>query len=169
MDERINRMHQLDAKVRDWWARVPPSLCLDADTLACTQSALIPKLLLINAAYHQCLCALHSSVVPLFSWGPSTSAPAFTRQISAQIAYDSSCAITQLLDLASVRGEDVSDYPSFIGFAAYCSFAVQAPFKWCLDPTVRERAERMGTANMNVVSKMARYWRSIALLVSQVL
>lgn len=61
---------------------------------------------------------------------------------------------------------DTSDYPSFLGYAAYCSYAVQVPFNWCLDASIGETARRNTAVNIRVIQGMGQYWKFIAVLVS---
>lgn len=123
------------------------------------------KVLLVHIAYHQCLCALHSSIVPLFSWGPDEPEQGVAQQLSAQLAYESACAISGLFEMVLDYSPDTSDFPSFLGYAAYCSYAIQIPFKWCLDTAVRATAEKNTAINLRVIEGMRRYWKVVTLLV----
>ena len=40
--------------------------------------------------------------------------------------------------LCNVDMPDMVGVSCFVGFAAYCSYAVQIPFHWCLDRAVRD-------------------------------
>ncbi|KAH8893599.1 hypothetical protein GQ53DRAFT_717156 [Thozetella sp. PMI_491] len=160
----VTAIHQLDAEIRKWWSQVPQGLRLTPMTLATFHRVDLTKVLLINIVYQQCLCALHSSIVPLFSWGPEEPTQTLAQQLSAQLAYDSACSTSHLLKMMLDYYPDVSDFPSFIGYAAYCSYAVQIPFKWCLNSSVRETAEANTRVNLEVIQNMSQYWKFIALL-----
>jgi hypothetical protein len=162
---RIAAIHQLDAEIRKWWAQFPKNLHLSPETLPKFHRVDLTKVLLIHIVYHQCLCAIHSSIVPLFSWGPDDPTQVLAQQLSAQLAYEHACAISKLLKMVLDYFPDMSSFPSFIGYAAYCSYAVQIPFKSCLNPPVRELAQMNTAVNLWVVQGMSRYWKFMGLLV----
>ena len=108
---------------------------------------------------------MHSSIVPLFSWGPDEPNHAVAQQLSAQLAYENACAISQFLQMILDFSQEVADFPSFVGYAAYCSYAIQVPFRWCLNPGVRETTLRNTRANLEVIQGMTKYWEFIVLLV----
>ena len=163
---RISTIHQLDAEIRAWWSRVPPGLHLTPSSIATFHRRDLTRLLLVQVAYHQCLCALHASIVPLFTWGSHPPTLSSSQQLSAQLAYENACATSRLFKMILDHRPDTSDFSSFLGYAAYCSFAVQVPFKWCLDPPVRESAATNTAVNIRVIQGVGRYWRFVSLLVS---
>lgn len=163
---RITTIHQLDAEIRKWWVQLPPNLQLNPTTLPTFQRVDLTKVLLVHVIYHQCLCALHASIVPLFTWGPDLLNQALAQEFSAQLAYENACATSRLFKMMLDHSQDMSDFPSFLGYAAYCSFAVQVPFRWCLDASVRETAQNNTAINLRVIQVMGGYWKFIALLVS---
>lgn len=55
--------------------------------------------------------------------------------------------------------------PCFIAYSAYCSSAIQIPFMWSSNPTVRERAHANIRANIEWIDAMAEYWTLVSLLV----
>lgn len=164
--ERIATIHQLDAKVREWWAQVPSNLHLTPTNIITFHRLDLTKILLINTAFHQSLCALHASIVPLFTWGPHPPTLALSHQLSAQVAYENACAISQLFRMVLDYNADTSDFSSFLGYSAYCSFAVQVPFKWCLDSTVKESATINTEINLRIIQGLSRYWKFVSLLAS---
>ena len=162
----MTTIHQHDADVRGWWGRVPPELQLNLATLPTYPRVYLPKVLMINLAHYQCLCALHSSIVPLFSLGQDVPEQVMARQLSAQHAYESACAISSLLELVLRHSAEMSDFSSYIGYAAYCSYAVQIPFRWCLDDGVRATAEKNTAINLEVIKGIAENWKATEALVS---
>lgn len=163
---RISTIHGLDAEIRAWWSQVPPTLHLTPTNIATFHRDDLTTLLLVQVVYHQCLCALHASIVPLFTWGCHPATISSSQQLSAQLAYENAYATSRLLKMVLDHSPDTSDFSSFLGYAAYCSFAVQVPFKWCLDTSVRESAETNTTINLRVIQRLSRYWRFVSLLVS---
>lgn len=162
---RITAIHRLDAEIRKWWDGIPQNLHLHPSNLASFLRVDLTKLVLIHVVYYQCLCALHSSIVPLFSWGPDEPTHAVAQQLSAQLAYENASATSQFLQMILDFSHETADFPSFVGYAAYCSYAVQVPFRWCLNPSVRETALKNTRANLQVIQGMSKYWEFIVLLV----
>ena len=107
------------------------------------------------------LCALHSSIVPLFSWSTSD-APQYSRQLSAQTAFEHANAISS--KLAAITFE-YSKLPSFVGYAAYCASAVQIPFLWCLRQDVKEQIQAYLRTNQTIIQAIGAHWKLIGLLV----
>lgn len=164
--DRVASIHQLDAKIRKWWARVPQNLQITPDNLSSFSPLDLPKVVLVNVVYYQCLCALHSSIVPLFSWGQDIPDQGLAKQLSAQVAYENACAISRLLDMVLAGEAETSGFPSFTGYAAYCSYAVQLPFTWCSDIAVRDAARHNTATNLRMIRGLGRHWKAIAILVS---
>ncbi|OBT75851.1 hypothetical protein VF21_04434 [Pseudogymnoascus sp. 05NY08] len=54
--------------------------------------------------------------------------------------------------------------PSFIAYAAYCGCAIQIPFLWCSEPSVREKAHANVRTNIRMIHLSAKYWKFSALL-----
>jgi hypothetical protein len=86
-----------------------------------TSHKAIPLLLLIHIVYHQSVCAVHASIVPLFVWEASGDDWTNARQNSAQAAFDHAKATTALLEAYMEVSPDASHLPAFIGYAAYCA------------------------------------------------
>lgn len=132
---------------------------------------ILPKLLLIHIIYHQCLCALHSSIVPLFGWSAGDNSCAgdnswaSARQLSAQVAFENACAASALFDSMLSTFPMPGAIPSFAAYAAYCGCAIQVPFMWCSNSTVRERARANFRANARMIHTLATYWKCCSLLV----
>ncbi|KAJ3547467.1 hypothetical protein NM208_g1502 [Fusarium decemcellulare] len=55
--------------------------------------------------------------------------------------------------------------PSFVAYAAYCGIAIQIPFLWCSDSTVRDRAQAHIGANVKMIQMMSSYWKLASLLI----
>jgi len=128
-------------------------------------TSILPKVVLIDIVYHQCLCALHSSIVPLFSWSTGDGSWASARQVSAQIAYDHACAASTVLESALTYLPDANSLPSFVAYAAYCGCAIQIPFLWSSEPRIRDRAQKNVRTNVKIIRILAKLWKFSALLV----
>jgi hypothetical protein len=122
--------------------------------------------LLVHIIYHSCLCALQSSIVPLFSCSTSDGASPYARQLSAQSALQHANAISSLLGAAREVQLDPARMPSFIGYAAYCACAVQIPFLWCSKPEIKQRAHANLLTNLSGIQGIGKHWKFIELLVS---
>ncbi|KAJ9609082.1 hypothetical protein H2200_006853 [Cladophialophora chaetospira] len=157
--EMIHAIHVLDHSVSDWWSTVPQTFQLTRQNIPQTETHLIPNILLINAVYHQCLCALHSSVVPLFSWSADENDWLSARLLSAQIAFEHACAISAVFEAVLEHHPQLAALPSFVGYAAYGSCAVQIPFLWCSEPLVSARAHTHVQTNLRIIQSIARYWK----------
>lgn len=126
----------------------------------------LPKILLVNLVYHQSLCALHSSIVPLFCWSKGDGTYSSARQLSAQVAYEHSCSVSSLMRSVLATDCRISAMPLFVAYAAYSSCAVQIPFLWCSEASIRERARGNVEANVSMIQKMSSYWKLASLLVT---
>ena len=62
---RLASIQALDGRTNEWWSKLHQSLQI---TPAEMPPNIIPSLLLIHIIYPSCLCTLHTSVVPLFTW-----------------------------------------------------------------------------------------------------
>ncbi|KAF5585435.1 hypothetical protein FPCIR_8311 [Fusarium pseudocircinatum] len=68
-DQRYSATHSLEGQISRWWAGLPDSYKLDQRSCEKTSDMGMRLLTLVRILYHQCLCVLHGSVVPLFCWG----------------------------------------------------------------------------------------------------
>ncbi|KFZ17772.1 hypothetical protein V501_01572 [Pseudogymnoascus sp. VKM F-4519 (FW-2642)] len=161
---RVSDIHALDAQIAEWWSKLPTSLHLTLSSISGTPHSVLPKLLLIHTVHHQCLCALHSSIVPLFSWGASDNTWLTARNLSAQIAFEHACKASTLFEAILTNSNESSAIPSFIAYAAYCGCAIQIPFMWCSEPSVREKAHANVRTNIRMIHLSAKYWKFSALL-----
>lgn len=162
---RLAAIQTLDGRIHEWWSKFPLTLQLTPTNFSSISSTALPRLLLIHTVYHQCLCALHSSIVPLFSWSASDDSCLYARQISGQTALDHANALSALFDTALHYPWDPSRMPSFIGYAAYCACAIQMPFMWCRKPEIKHKAHANVLTNLKTIHLMGKYWKFIALLV----
>lgn len=163
--ERISAIHALDERISEWWSKLPTSFHLTPSSVADVPLDVLPNLLLIHIVHHQCLCALHASIVPLFCWSSASETWLPARQLSAQIAFDNARVASQLIDAVLSNYPRLGAMPSFIAYAAYCGCAIQIPFMWCTDPTVRQSAYANVKANVRMIHALAKYWKFAALLV----
>ncbi|CAM1508832.1 Fc.00g025710.m01.CDS01 [Cosmosporella sp. VM-42] len=165
---RITDIHVFDEKISNWWRNMLPELKLTPSNIAAVPGDTLPKILLVNLVYHQSLCVLHASIVPLFCWGPGDNAWSSARQLSAQVAFEHACEVSTLIDAVISNYPQLSAMPSFVAYAAYCGCAIQIPFMWCLNPAVQERARANVKANVRMIYAMATYWTFAKLLKTHV-
>ena len=159
-------LQDLNTKVDEWWSRVPNSFKLPPDPCSSAPEHALPLLLLLRVVYHQSLCVLHSSNVPLFSYRPTTECVPYARQISAQLSFEHANMISQLLKAVPKYSIDPDRLPSFVGYAAYTACAVQIPFFWCMNQDVQDLVRSNFLANLRIIQQMGKYWKLITLLVS---
>lgn len=162
---RITAIHALDEKVSNWWSTLRSDFKLTSSSITAVPQDTLPKILLINIVYHQALCALHASIVPLFCWGVGDESWSSARQLSAQVAYEHSCAASALVDAVLSKFTRLSAIPGFVAYAAYCACAILIPFMWCSNPIVKDQAHENVKANVKMIHMMANYWKFAALLV----
>lgn len=155
----------IDEKLSTWWRELPPDFRLTPSKIATLPPDVLPRILLMNIVYHQSLCALHASIVPLFSWAAGDGWLS-ARQLSAQVAFEHACAASELIRAVLSTFDRLTAMPSFIAYAAYSGCAIQVPFMWSSNPAVRERAHANVLVNVKMLHTLRAYWRFAALLVS---
>lgn len=166
LNSRLREIFRVENNISSWWDNVPVAFKLDASTVSSIPRNSLPKIMLTNLAYHQSLCALHSSIVPLFCWSKGDKAYSSARQLSAQVAFDHAVAISSLISAILTTGYPLSSMPIYVAYAAYSSCAIQIPFLWCTEPSVKERAQSNIDANIKMTQGMSSYWKLASLLVS---
>ncbi|KAG5808900.1 hypothetical protein H9Q74_006429 [Fusarium xylarioides] len=164
LKSRLQEIFRVENNISSWWNYVPSSFKLDASTLSSMPRKDLPKIILTNLVYHQSLCALHSSIVPLFCWSKGDRTYSSARQLSAQVAFDHAVAISSLITAILTTGYPLSSMPIFVAHAAYSSCAIQIPFLWCSEPSVKERAQSNIDANVKMIQGMSSYWKLASLL-----
>ncbi|CAG1969791.1 unnamed protein product [Fusarium graminearum] len=164
LSSRIQQIFTIEDKLLTWWANVPLRFKVDASANSNVYPESLPKILLINFVYHQSLCALHSSIVPLFCWSKGDTSQSSARQLSAQIAFEHAGAISILTSRILSTSCSLSAMPIFVAYAAYSSCAIQIPFLWCSEPRVRAKARSNVELNMGVIEGMSSYWKLASLL-----
>lgn len=156
----------IDARIQTYWSNLPDELRLnDRNPPSKVDMDAFQGILLLNIVYHQCLCALHSSIVPLFSCSKGDLDGAYARQLSAQVALDHASDISSLLRATLEISWDFNKMPSFLGYAAYCACAIQMPFLWCARPEVKQQAHMNVVTNLNVILIIGKIWKFVQLLV----
>ncbi|KAH7191847.1 uncharacterized protein B0J16DRAFT_393909 [Fusarium flagelliforme] len=164
LNTRIPQIFKIESEISTWWQRVPHNFKLDTSTILATDQSSLPKTLLTNLVYHQSLCALHSSIVPLFCWSKGDRAYSSARQLSAQVAYEQACTISRLILIILDSGFHISSMPIFVAYAAYSSCAIQIPFLWCSQLEVKGQAQLNVQTNMKMIQGMSSYWKLASLL-----
>lgn len=162
---RVAAIHALDDQISAWWTSLPSCFHLTPSNMTEIPQHILPNLLHLYIIYHQCLCALHSSIVPLFCWSIGDDSRCSARQLSAQIAFENACTASALLDSFLSTFPKPVALPSFAAYAAYCGCAIQIPFMWCSNLIVRERTRANVRANIRMIHTLAPYWKFCSLLV----
>jgi hypothetical protein len=164
---KLPAIYSLHESLSSWWQALPAHMRLTPNNVAGRPKQWLPNILLTNVVYHQCMCALHASIVPIFCWGRAAVSDdwSIARQLSAQIAYEHACNNSELLDAVLTTFDKLSAMPSFICYGAYAGCAIQIPFMWSSNRSIREKAYRNVRANMKMIEVMSRQWRFAALLV----
>lgn len=163
---RLTAIQIIDARIQTYWSNLPDELRLNGRTsLSKVDVDALQGILLLNIVYHQCLCALHSSIVPLFSWSKSDWDATYALHLSAQIALDHANSISSLFRATLELPWDFNKMPSFLGYAAYCACAIQMPFLWCTRPEVKQQAHMNVVTNLNVILIIGKIWKFVQLLV----
>jgi nitrate reductase NapAB chaperone NapD len=161
---RLQEIYRVENDISTWWQKVPEAFKLDIHTSTIEQREL-PKILLVNLVYHQSLCALHSSIIPLFCWSKGNGTYSSARLLSAQVAFGHSCSISNLIKYTLATNCPISAMPLFVAYAAYSGCAVQIPFLWCSEVSVKQRARANVEANISMIQQMSSYWKLASLLV----
>jgi hypothetical protein len=155
----------MDEKISAWWRNLHISMKLDAESLLNAPALELPLLLLTNLVYHQTLCILHASIIPLFCWTKGDDGWSSTRQTSAQLAYEHACSVSSLIGATLNSQVKVSAMPTFVAYAAYGGCAILIPFMWCSDLAIRRQAQANVQTNIRMIQGMADYWKFAVLLV----
>lgn len=163
--ERVAEIHALDEKVSLWWRNLSSNFKLTPDYLKTLPVNDLPRVLLTNLVYHQTLCVLHASIVPLFCWSPGDEGWSSARLFSAQVAYEHACSVSALIDATISSYPRLSAMPTFVAYAAYGGCAILIPFMWCSNPLVRRQAQKDVETNIRMIHLMAEYWKFASLLV----
>jgi hypothetical protein len=124
---RFATLHELDGRLGLVLENLHPDLrYVGASTFAVVK--LDPyKLFELHCLYRLCACALHSSVVPLFSSTPSTNTTASSKMVRLSAEEAVKHAVTTLkmatVFLSAIR-PDISRLPSITGFAMYVASVI---------------------------------------------
>ncbi|OJJ32253.1 hypothetical protein ASPWEDRAFT_175548 [Aspergillus wentii DTO 134E9] len=164
LPSRLAEMQTLDGRIHEAWSKLDPCFHLECARMAAVPSHELPTLLLLHVIYHQCLCSLHSSIVPLFSWSPCEGVFPYAQQLSAQTAFEHANSVSALLHAASELDWDCRRMPSFIGYAAYSACATLTPFLWCSQPHVRQRAISSVLASLKILQILGKDWAFLGVL-----
>ncbi|KIW62936.1 hypothetical protein PV04_09823 [Phialophora macrospora] len=162
---RLSALNVLDAQLREWRAHLPPCFSLEESASPPpNDDRLRLAILILHVIYHQCMCVLHASIVPLFSLGPARRFLPYVhgQRLSAQVAYQRACKISRIVqNTLSCHPDDAFRWSGFVGYALYCSCAVQLPFLWNVDSGIAENARNNIKANLETMAKIGRNWRYI--------
>jgi hypothetical protein len=139
---------------------------MPASNLDQTSIAGSSKVVLINVAYHQCLFALHATVVSLFSSDTGTINWSTARQFSAQIVFEHASATSDLITAVLSTSVDISTITHFVAWSSYSTCVILLTFSRSSNDNVKRRAMSHVQANARLIAKLAKFWRFAKLLVS---
>ncbi|KAK3650409.1 hypothetical protein LTR56_006388 [Elasticomyces elasticus] len=162
--DRLAKIHAFDHKVTSWWQSLPSIFRLTSQAPIALGADNYALILLLNLFYHQILCVLHASIVPLFCWTEGDNGWASARQLSAQIAFEHANAVSALITATLSSPQRLSAMPTFVAYAAYGGCAIQIPFIWSSNAVVRHQAQANVRSNIRMICAMAEYWKFAALL-----
>lgn len=165
-DLKLLSIQKLDRKLRSWKVDLPDAFEIGgAHPFSSIHSECVLSLHII---YHQAMCTLHSSIIPLFSLNPiAADLRGYFQSSSAQTALFHGRQISDILLKSKLCGpSQVPISVAFIGYAAYCSSAIQLPFLWCLKTCVRKSAQINIKVNLETMRYAGKHWKLVAALVS---
>ncbi|KND93906.1 putative transcriptional regulatory protein, partial [Tolypocladium ophioglossoides CBS 100239] len=168
VDQTLLAIQKLDSKLRSWRTRLPDDFDLDCAYTE-TPTKLI-QILSLHIIYHQVMCVLHSSIVPLFSLNPvAAGVCGYFQTASAQTALFHARQISSIFVRSNCWSlSQSSGSVGFVGCAAYCSCAIQLPFLWCRKSSVRESAHANIKANLEAIRAISKHWKLVAALTDYV-
>ncbi|OQU99385.1 Fungal specific transcription factor domain-containing protein [Cladophialophora immunda] len=158
LSTRLVGIQAQEARLQEAFSKISGEFQLSCESMPSTAPDDLANLLLLHVIYHQCWCSLHSSIVPLFSWSDGDDNYSYAQQLSGQLALDHSYAVSALLETALGLDWDPRRMPSFIGYAAYCACAIQTPFLWCSNVSVKQHAVRSMLANLKTLQILGNHW-----------
>lgn len=164
LDKRLRSLQTLDTRLRAWQKDLPEVFALSRACIGPSKEKC--QILSLHIIYHQVMCALHSSIVPLFSLTPLKGECELFQMTSAQTAFFHAQQVSSIF----VQTGSLIRLPTvgFLGYAAYCSSAVQMPFLWCQKSHIRQSAYFNIEANLKVLNAVGKHWKLVAILVSLV-
>jgi hypothetical protein len=159
---------ELDRRLSLVYENLHPDLrYLDASTFTSTKADPY-KLFQLHCLYRLCACALHSSVVPLFSSTPSTNTTASYKlvRLSAEEAVKhATIALNMATAFLSTIRPDISRLPSITGFAMYVASVIHvkslvAQRKLSSSPsnTTNSSHIRRLRAAVSILARLKDYW-----------
>ncbi|PHH87071.1 hypothetical protein CDD83_9345 [Cordyceps sp. RAO-2017] len=163
--QKILAFHRLDGELRAWKANLHPALDLDhgqMDMDPSDDAASWLRLTTLHIGFHQAMCVAHSCVVPLFSLASFAPAESwgYLQTTSAQIAVSHARQISNIFIQSSGR-PSIPAWGGFIGYAAYCSCAIQLPLLWCRSSSVRASACANIEANLETMRLIGKRWKLV--------
>ncbi|KAI0148667.1 hypothetical protein GGR57DRAFT_475151 [Xylariaceae sp. FL1272] len=165
---RIPAIMALDERLAKWWRALPATLKLTPATIQIMPREIIPRILHINMLYHQSICALHASLVPLFCGSQGEEGWYTIRQLSAQVAFEHACEVSAHVIATLEIFPRTSALPMFMGYAAYCGCVIQMAFMSCSNQDIKERVQRNVRANSRLLQLMSEDWKFASLLLSYI-
>ncbi|KID80450.1 zinc finger transcription factor 1, partial [Metarhizium brunneum ARSEF 3297] len=160
IEERLSNMQTLDIALRKWRNGLPDMFAFNSTNLEHYQPSEVSQILLINILFHQSLCVLHASIIPLFTFCRIRPGCEDAQIRSAQTAFDHAQHISSLLQKCMASHSE--GHWGFIGYSAYCSSAIQLPFLWCQSPDVAAKATANIKTNAQVMRRTGKHWKLIS-------
>ncbi|KAH8880880.1 hypothetical protein GQ53DRAFT_889362 [Thozetella sp. PMI_491] len=165
--QKLLRIQTLDDQLRAWRRDLHETFELTPGILNAASRSVISQITLLHIGYHQSMCVLHSSIVPLFSLNPTGHDNAYAQKISAQTALEHARHVSAVFrDYLSPSG-CTKQASGFVGYAAYCSCAIQLPFLGCTKPEVSLAARANIKLNYEIMGIIGHQWKIIKVLVSR--
>lgn len=159
------KVQSLDTKLHEWFQHLPSRFALTATNIKNLPPEATSQIVLLHMHFHLCLCVLHSSVVPLLTFGAASDVEPHFQSASAQICLDHANQITNTFEVALPWC--TSHAYGFVGYAAYCATAIQLPFLRCSNQEISLRALTNIRINSQVLHGVGKRWKFVAGLVSQ--
>lgn len=164
IDEKLYSIQKVDSKLCSWREGLSEAFLSQPDSLNTLSQTTKTQRTLIDVLYHQSLSVLHASIVPLFALSPVPGDHGFAQAVSAQTALHHAREISSLF--LKTQAWNSTQAPGFVGYAAYCSCAIQLPFVWCQKQDVSERSLANIKTNSRVMGTIGNYWKLVAGLAS---
>ncbi|KAJ6155776.1 hypothetical protein N7470_006342 [Penicillium chermesinum] len=157
-------LQKLDAELKEWKEGLPTAFSFTPLTTGSTRPE--ANALQLHLVYNQAMCTLHSSIIPLFSFYPQEKNYGFFKSVSAQTALYHARQISEMFIQAKMWSRNHAT--GFMGYAAYCSMAVQMPFLWCEKDHIQQNAHSNIIVNLDRMHAIGRHWKLVAILVEYV-
>lgn len=163
---RISKLTSLDRRLEDVYENIHPDFRSTTSAALANAKCDPYRLFGLHAIYHLCACALHSSIVPVFS-GASPD-PHISKKQTRLSAEESVKHSIMLADMATTFTSiyiDKSRISSFTGYALFVSCNIQFKAR-----VAQGRLRSHGTSRLNaaisIIEELKDYWQPQGSIVS---